>query len=193
MPRPVLYLDVDGPLNPHSPDPDHTPPGFTAHRMTPDSWIVQHPGTPRDEIKPLRVLLNPAHGPRLAAFQDEFELIWATAWGDDANTFIAPVIGLPRLPVVIWPDGSDGPPKRLPGPGGELWKTTHLVAHAAGRPFAWLDDEVTATDRAYVRTHHKAPALLHRVDARRGLQDADFDAITAFAATVRHHTDPVNQ
>ncbi|MEU8133478.1 hypothetical protein [Streptodolium elevatio] len=189
MTRPALYIDVDGPLNPYVSDSRHTPAGFTAHRMKPESWVVQHPGKPRSSVEPLRVLLNPDHGPRLAAFEDVFELVWATAWGKDANEFIAPVLGLPQLAVITWPDVPDyraggAAAQRTPGPGGEFWKTVHLVAHAAGRPFVWLDDEITDLDEAYVRTHHGGLALLHRVDRERGLQDGDFEAVAGFAAAL---------
>ncbi|GLW14735.1 hypothetical protein Stsp01_14780 [Streptomyces sp. NBRC 13847] len=48
---------------------------------------------------------------------------------------------------------------------------------AAGRPFAWVDDEITDTDRAWVSAHHPGQALLHRVDPRRGLTDPDYVAL----------------
>ena len=32
---------------------------------------------------------------------------WATTWLDDANTEIAPRLGLPDLPVVAWPEVSE--------------------------------------------------------------------------------------
>lgn len=60
---------------------------------------------------------------------------------------------------------------------GLHWKTRTLVVRAAGRPFVWVDDEITATDRAWVATHHEGPALLHRVDPHRGLTEADFIAL----------------
>ncbi|WP_200881386.1 hypothetical protein [Nocardia otitidiscaviarum] len=85
-------------------------------------------------MKPLRVWLNPSHGPALLALADRFELVWATTWEHDANTYIAPVIGLPELPVVEWQTT-----KRF-GPDGIFFKTEELVAHAAGRPFVWIDD-----------------------------------------------------
>jgi hypothetical protein len=95
--------------------------------------------------------------------------------GPDANAFIAPVLGLPQLPVVDWPTTHDT------GPDGTFWKTHHLVSHAAGRPFAWVDDDLGDTDRAFVGVHHDGPALLHHVDARLGLRDADFAALDTFA------------
>jgi len=100
--------------------------------------------------------------------------VWATTWGTEANEVIAPVLGLPALPVVDWPD--DEPP----APAGVHWKTRGLVAWAAGRPFAWLDDEITDRDRAWIAACHPAPALLQRVDPRRGLTPADL------AACARH-------
>jgi hypothetical protein len=71
---------------------------------------------------------------------------------------------------VDWPDDDE--------PDGRLhWKTRGLLDWAAGRPFAWIDDEITDADRDWVSAHHSAPALLHRVDPRLGLTDADFGVV----------------
>jgi hypothetical protein len=51
------------------------------------------------------------------------------------------------------------------------WKIRHLVEWAAGRRFVWVDDEITDADWTWVAANHSAPALLHRVDPRRGLTD----------------------
>jgi hypothetical protein len=126
-------------------------------------------------VRPLRVWLNPGHGDSLRELSGLFDLVWATTWGGDANTLIAPVLGLPELPVVDWPGMFDD------GPDGTFWKTRHVLAHAAGRPFAWVDDELGDADRAYVAARHQGSALLHRVDARHGLRPADFTALRAFA------------
>lgn len=53
-------------------------------------------------------------------------------------------------------------------------KTRSLVTHADARPFAWIDDEITGADQAWVATHHNGLALLHRIDPRAGLADEDF-------------------
>jgi hypothetical protein len=181
--RPLLYLDVDGPLNPYAAKPERRPAGYTTHRMKPPGWLAQHPGEPAAYVKPLRVWLNPGHGRHLLALGSRYELVWATTWGHDANDWIAPVLGLPELPVVDWP------PTREQAPDGTFWKTRHLVAHAAGRPFAWLDDELGEPDRAFVRRRHRAPALLHHVDPRLGLLASDFETLGSYAdglgATVR--------
>ncbi len=126
-----------------------------------------------DDPNPLLARLDPAHGPRLAALG--CDLVWATTWMADANDVLAPRLGLPELPVVDWPDESEVDER-----SGVHWKTRALVDWAAGRPFAWVDDEITGADRAWVAAHHPGRALLHRIDARRGLTDADYDALRAW-------------
>jgi hypothetical protein len=110
------------------------------------------------------------HGPRLLALGGE--LWWATAWMGEANDVIGPLLGLPELPVVDLPAWDDEYVD-----DALCWKTQPLVAHAAGRPFVWLDDEPTAADEEYVAAHHPAPALLYRTDPMVGLTGADFDAV----------------
>ena len=55
-----------------------------------------------------------------------------------------------------------------------------MVEYAGGRPFAWVDDELSELDRAYVSAHHRAPGLLHHVDPRVGLRVDDFRALAGF-------------
>lgn len=154
--RPLLFLDVDGPLIPFG---------------------VAMPPTaaepPLDDAHPLLSRLDPEHGRLLAALP--CELVWATTWMADANEVIAPRLGLPQLPVVDWPD-EDEPDDRV------HWKTRGLVAWAAGRDFVWVDDELTDHDRAWVAANHAGRALLHRADPRRGLAAGDFAAIERWLA-----------
>ena len=58
------------------------------------------------------------------------------------------------------------------------------MAYAGGRPFAWVDDEQSPADTRYVRAHHPGPALLHHVDPRIGLRDADFAALAEFRTSL---------
>jgi hypothetical protein len=63
------------------------------------------------------------------------------------------------------------------GPRGLHWKTRRLVEWANGRPFIWVDDEISAMDRLWVDAGHSGPALLHRVDPAKGLTDDDFTTL----------------
>ncbi|NKY60433.1 hypothetical protein [Nocardia flavorosea] len=178
MSKPLLYIDVDGPLNPFDAKPHRRPAGYETHRLTPKAWLERHEGTPAHRVKPLRVILNPSHGPKLLNLADRFDLMWATTWEHDANEMIGPRIGLPELPVVEWvrPYGF--------GPMGAFWKTAQLIEHADGRPFAWLDDDIHKTDREYVDYKHFAPALLHQVHPAVGLRDDDFMALADWVANL---------
>ncbi|THA86885.1 HAD domain-containing protein [Streptomyces sp. A0592] len=152
---PLLYLDVDGPLIPFGAGP--YPPGDGPH--------------------PLLARIDPALGPLLADLP--CELWWATTWMAEANECVAPRLGLPELPVVAWPEPSDED-----GRGGVHWKTPALLDHAAGRPFVWIDDEITDADRARVADLHPGPALLHRVDPGRGLAAGDFTVLRTWLRSV---------
>ncbi|MFD9126403.1 hypothetical protein [Kitasatospora sp. NPDC059571] len=173
--RPLLLLDVDGPLNPYRAKPQRRPEGCLTHRVRPASWIARHPGTPSAYVRPLRLWLNPEHGPALLALP--YRLVWCTTWMDEANEWIGPRIGLPRLPYIAWPRMHHG------DPDGLHWKTRELVARAAGRPFAWVDDEIEPQDTAWIAEHHPAPALTLPVDHRHGLRADDFAALAAWART----------
>ncbi|MER7576353.1 HAD domain-containing protein [Streptomyces sp. NPDC126514] len=150
----LLFLDVDGTLLPFGgpgPYPEHAPPC---------------PGAPL--AHPLLNRVDPALGPRLAGLG--CALVWATTWMEDANACLSPWLGLPPLPLVDWPDDEGGPP-------GLHWKTRPLIEWAGGRPFVWVDDEIGEADRRWVAEHCAVPALLHRVDHRTGLTDADFGVL----------------
>ncbi|MER8186884.1 hypothetical protein [Kitasatospora sp. NPDC094015] len=171
--RPLLMLDVDGPLNPYVAKPHRRPAGYLTHRVRPASWIARQHDRPPHRAKPLRLWLHPDHGPALLALP--FELVWATTWKDEANEHLAPLLGLPQLPWVDWPSMHHGDPDDL------HWKTRHLVAWAAGRPFAWVDDELTARDTDWITAHHPAPALTLAIDHRIGLRPADFALLAGWA------------
>ncbi|MEU4931837.1 HAD domain-containing protein [Streptomyces yokosukanensis] len=151
--RSILFLDVDGPLIPF---------GASYDSSTSVTSVAQG--------NPLLDRLDPGIGPRLLAL--DCRLAWATTWMEGANEVVAPRLGLPKLPVVEWPDaGADE------GPRGLHWKTRPLVEWADGRPFIWVDDEISAMDRVWVAAQHPGPSLLHRVDPTKGLAETDFSAL----------------
>ena len=116
---------------------------------------------------PLMDRLDPECGPRLAALA--CELVWATTWMEEANEVVAPLLGLPALPVLDWPE-----PSVEDIYFGLHPKTRAIVRCASGRDFAWVDDEITDADREWVLENHPGSALLIRVDPRRGLTRQDF-------------------
>jgi len=167
--KPLLLIDIDGPLNPYAAlSRREVPQGYQRHLMRPTGWTVG-PALP--------VLLSPDHGDELLSLTDRYELVWASTWKNEANEWIAPRLGLPPLPYIDWPDmhGLTG--------SGTYWKTRHVVDYADGRPFAWVDDEISERDRAWAAAHHPGRALLRRIDPWVGLVRADFDALAEWPRT----------
>ncbi|MFD9287828.1 hypothetical protein ACFWBV_05840 [Streptomyces sp. NPDC060030] len=165
--KPLLMIDIDGPLNPYAALARSAPPaGYRIHPMRPTGW---------KEGTPLPVLLSPGHGDELLALAARYELVWATTWKDEANEWVGPRLGLPPLPYIDWP--------AMHGvtADGTYWKTRYVVDYADGRPFAWVDDEISGPDTDYVAAHHPGRALLRRIDPWVGLLREDFDALADWA------------
>lgn len=176
MSRPLLFLDVDGPLNAYAAKPERRPDGYTTLRVPRVSVMTgAHAGLSARRL--LRVWLNPDHGGALLRLG--YEMCWATTWMDHANRWIGPVLGLPELPFVDF-----GEALFKEHPDGIHWKTGPLVDYAKGRPFVWVDDEHSDLDEAYVAAHHRGPGLLHHVSPRIGLREDDFRTLTEFARSL---------
>ncbi|MFG3700719.1 HAD domain-containing protein [Micromonospora sp. NPDC047620] len=158
----LIFLDVDGPLIPFKARSG-------SRKLSPGGAVP-----PDGRGNPLLDRLDPEDGRRLLALG--CELVWATTWMADANEVVSPLLGLPALPVVEWPDGDEEPESGL------HWKTMTLAWWAMGRPFVWLDDEITEADRRRVTVNHPARALLCRVDPYVGLTEADFSEVRQWLA-----------
>ncbi len=74
--------------------------------------------------------------------------------------------------------------------GDVFWKTPEIVAWSGGRPFAWLDDEITNADVDWVAEHHGGAALLRRIDPSLGLLPQDFTALLEWADGLPHTDRP---
>lgn len=204
----LVYLDVDGPLNPYAAKATRRPLGYETHRLLPESHVRQsvEMGTPRERVKPLRVWLNPDHGQllrgmvrELAAAGVRARLVWATTWEHEANTMIAPLIGLGTgvdgveagdLEVLEW-DKSRHKRWTATADGPLYFKTPEILVHAAGRPFAWLDDEIGRADRLLVERERpgSGDSLLLQIDPRLGLKRADLNTVADWARAVVARTD----
>lgn len=184
--KPLLLLDVDGPLSTWKRVGKvghrgyRALPGYAKHNLSGVSGFADG----------LTVFLNPAHGDALRDLSRRFTLIWATAWEDEANQFIGPLLGLRNLPVIEWPPGAVEQ-QRPEGRNGS-WKTPHisrwLDRYAPGIPWAWVDDEVNRYDRFWFIQHHYAgtpgPHLIQRVEKGKGLTEKDFEALTQWEAAL---------
>lgn len=159
--KPLLLIDVDGPLNPWA----------ASGRKN------QKEGFRRYHIESFVVYLKKAHGKALLNLNDVFDLAWCTTWEHQANTDIGPKIGLPDLPVV--PFGKLLPDK--PPEAGLYWKTAVVNAYAYNRPFAWVDDEITVKDSLWLMRWHTDPFLLQHIDPAVGLTDGHFRELREWA------------
>jgi hypothetical protein len=163
MSKPVILLDVDGPLNPWSAR-HGSPEGYTEHFTRPRGWEMG---------KPLKVRLRASDGFELLKL--DCELIWATAWEAEANEWIGPHIGLPELPVIAWVDKDHWNIERL------HWKTKRIVQwmnrYRPGIPFIWLDDEVTKRDRLWIADSCAEGSTILLINPKTGLENEYFERI----------------
>lgn len=160
--RPVLLLDVDGPINAY--DMGSADRARTGTRV----WTAMG----------LQLAVRDGLGALLLALTDVVDLAWATTWGHEANTRIAPILGLPALPVI---ECSSRRP--CAGDWRVYFKTPAVLAWTAGRAFAWLDDEITDHDAAWLASQGAGPHLLRRVDPGTGIVQGDLDAVRAWATS----------
>ena len=138
---PLLLLDVDGVLNPFA--AAACPPGYTEHDFFPGE-------------EPVR--LCPAHGSWLQELAARFQIVWATAWGADANRLLAPRLRLPELPVIAFPPVPFHPRDKLPA----------IIRYAGHRPLAWIDDAIPPETHAWAASR-RVPTLLISIDPAEGL------------------------
>ena len=105
--RALLFLDVDGTLLPSDGAK------FDATLVDWQEW--------QSRRNPRLARMDRTHGRRLLALA--CDLVWATAWMHDANEVIAPLLGLPPLPVADLPEA---PRIRSAPCTGRRWRWSQL-------------------------------------------------------------------
>ena len=86
----MLLVDIDGVLNPYG--VEACPPGYEEYILFPD-----------DEGPSYFVFLASIHAEWLSELAEHFDLVWASAWGFQANQLVGPILGLPEIPFVPMP------------------------------------------------------------------------------------------
>lgn len=188
--KPYLLLDVDGPLNPFRLItkkgylPPKTSEGESAYSYE------KHHLYPRGWANGLPVLLSKEMGADLVSLQDQFDLAWSTTWEREANTLIAPAMGLPEdLPVIEWDLMHPALGWSFPG----FWKIPMVLDwldEREPRPWVFLDDSFGRVDRVRVRDHlgketeSDTPWELKTIHPSQGIRRSDIDYLRSWAAAL---------
>ena len=172
---PTVFLDVDGVLNAFQFDPEHaTFDDFTDHAITIDD--------PQSFGRRFDVCLSRTMGERIASLPAV--IVWVTTWEHHADTYIAPLCGLPTgLKVLTSPGDVDT--------WHGTWKfdAVRRAITDDPRPFVWVDDDLDLFGRGSHSTRRWAEDLpienlLLSPDPRSGLTHGNLDAIEAFLEQV---------
>ena len=162
--KPIVFIDIDGVLNPFAEPRFLKPFGFKRHRIIDDeSW------------QKYTMWLNPQHKDWLMSLIDIADLAWSTTWNKQANSKIGWRIGLPELPVAevtIVTHDAAGVKLKCP----LWWKPGGILNLAQNRRFIWLDDDhdqcmkTGNSERDYFRLTCKNKYQLIHVNPQYGLQ-----------------------
>jgi hypothetical protein len=116
-------------------------------------------------------------GQRLKRLADRYELVWATGWEEKANDYLPRLLELDSgpLPVITF----DGRAVF----GTAHWKVDAIDEYAAGRPAAWIDDNLDERCRAWAE-RRSAPTLLVETQAAVGITEEDVERLLRWADEV---------
>jgi hypothetical protein len=155
MSRPILAVDVDGVISLFGFD---EPPDGGAARFELIDGMVH--------------CISLAAGERLRRLAEHYELVWATGWEDRANDYLPNLLGLPELPHLTF-DGA----ARF---GSAHWKLGPIDEYGEGRALAWIDDNFDESCYEWAQGREE-PTLLVPTEAHLGLEEAQVEALTAWA------------
>jgi hypothetical protein len=163
--KPLLLVDVDGVICPR-PRENGVPAGFALRALEDAGFYAE-------------VLVSDSIASMLRTLARTFDLMWASAWEERANRVLAPLLGLPKLPVIEF--------SNLYGYQGRSWKLGAIQASISPlSPLAWIDDEIydDALGWAAFRSRGGVPTLALPIDPTRGLRDYDLTSLYLFAEEV---------
>jgi hypothetical protein len=116
-------------------------------------------------------------GERLMRLSEHYEMVWASGWEDRANDYLPNILGLPELPHLTF-DGA----ARF---GSAHWKLGPIDEYCRGRAMAWVDDNFDESCYEWARARPE-PTLLVPTEAHLGLEEAQTEALAAWARSLEH-------
>jgi hypothetical protein len=157
--QPVLFVDIDGVISLFDPDGRGELPG-------PFHWIdgVAH-CIPSDS------------GPLLERLARYYELVWASGWEGLANEHLPTILEL-SIPEFRYLD-FDGRASF----GSSDWKIAAIGEYAAGRPAAWIDDNIGAAGRRWAELR-ETPTLVVETTPLAGITRAHTEQLVRWARAV---------
>lgn len=155
MSRPILAVDVDGVIS------------LFGFEQPPDRSVARF-----ELIDGMMHCLSLAAAERLGRLGEVFEMVWATGWEAKANEYLPNIVGVPELPFLSF-DGA----ARF---GSAHWKLGPLEECGRGRALAWIDDNFDESCYEWARGREE-PTLLVPTEPHLGLEEAQVDALTAWA------------
>jgi hypothetical protein len=155
--RPILFLDVDGVISVFGFSPG------AGQLPGPLHWIDGVAHCIPEEI-----------GARLVRLAERYELVWATGWEERANDHLPFLLKLPfrDLPCLTF-DGRAAF-------GSAHWKLDAISEYAAGRPAAWVDDNIDDSCRLWALSREE-PTLIVETRSAVGLTDEHVDELLRWA------------
>jgi hypothetical protein len=172
---PVWLLDIDGVINALARGP-------VRGSWPPDTW-AQH--VVRAEIPEMGLMVLPIlvaepvlDFVRRVVSSGAAEVRWHSTWRTAAVTDLAPLLGLPPIPISIAPEWTQRPPG--------WWKLAAAQrVIAAERPLVWTDDDIARYDGDLGDLLSRPDALLISPDPETGLSPHDLDRIAEFLDVAR--------
>ena len=180
--KPLLLLDVDGVLNAFAPTRPHTVRYLGGRYLKDGTWA------------PYKVHLDNEIAEMIDLLAEHYEIHWATMWNGRANE-VGEAIGIDPLPHMYCDhfEGWDAAKAmgmsdfRIKG----LWyaKTPLIPAYVNGRPFAWVDDDHTHEDRAFLKLQPGCETfLLLQTNDKTGLTWDNVATLIDWAEKVAYNT-----
>lgn len=178
--RPIWLLDVDGVLNAATSTPDAT------------AWPTWRTGKAKAAGSKWPITWAPpvVKAVRRIHATGTVDIRWLTTWEDAANDSLAPLLGLPELPVASRVRGGDsgrsprGFTQTREGARSGWWKfdvAQRILDPAPYRPLIWTDDDLSWEPDARAWAEQRpSPTLLVAPATDVGLTAEHLEAIEEF-------------